>query len=105
MARLISVADCEIVFTSNLAGAFSSFSPLPVGKSGDQLTQEGFGQPTITHRQNRSQWSTDIESSSLEDPASFFFRLVFENIDNLEFIDNLLTNPNAETLGWKIPFS
>ena len=74
----ISVADCEIVFTSNLAGAFSSFSPLPVGKSGDQLTQEGFGQPTITHRQNRSQWSTDIESSSLEDPASFFFRLVFE---------------------------
>ena len=74
----ISVADCEIVFTSNLAGAFSSFSPLPVGKSGDQLTQDGFGQPTITHRQNRSQWSTDIESSSLEDPASFFFRLVFE---------------------------
>ena len=74
----ISIADCEIVFTSNLAGAFSSFSPLPVGKSGDQLTQEGFGQPTITHRQNRSQWSTDIESSSLEDPASFFFRLVFE---------------------------
>ncbi len=74
----ISVADCEIVFTSNLAGAFSSFAPLPVGKSGDQLTQDGFGQPTITHRQNRSQWSTDIESSSLEDPASFFFRLVFE---------------------------
>ncbi len=74
----ISVADCEMVFTSNLAGAFSSFAPLPVGKSSDQLTQDGFGQPTITHRQNRSQWSRNIEAGSLEDPASFFYRLVFE---------------------------
>jgi len=74
----ISVADCEMVFTCNLAGAFSSFSPLPVGKSSDQLTQDGFGQPTITHRQNRSQWSRNVEVGSLEDPASFFYRLVFE---------------------------
>lgn len=74
----ISVADCEMVFTSNLAGAFSSFAPLPVAKSSDQLTQDGFGQPTITHRQNRSQWSRNAESGSLEDPASFFYRLVFE---------------------------
>lgn len=34
-----------------------------------------------------------------------FFRLVFENIDNSQFIDYLLSNPNAETLGWKIPES
>ncbi len=74
----ISVADCEMVFTRHLAGAFSSFAPLPVGKSSDQLTQDGFGQPTITHRKNRSQWSTDIEVGTLEDPASFFYRLVFE---------------------------
>lgn len=31
-----------------------------------------------------------------------FFRLVFENIDNSLFVDYLLSNPNAETLGWKI---
>ena len=74
----ISVADCEMVFTTNLAGAFSSFAPLPVAKSSDQLTQDGFGQPTITHRQNRSQWSGKVEAGSLEDPASFFYRLVFE---------------------------
>lgn len=30
-----------------------------------------------------------------------FFRLVFENIDNLHFLDHLLSNPNTETLGWK----
>ena len=74
----ISVADCEMVFTTNLAGAFSSFAPLPVAKSSDQLTQDGFGQPTITHRQNRSQWSGKVEAGALEDPASFFYRLVFE---------------------------
>lgn len=74
----ISVADCEMVFTNDLAGAFRSFAPLPVAKSSDQLTQDGFGQPTITHRQNRSQWSGKVEASSLEDPASFFYRLVFE---------------------------
>lgn len=34
-----------------------------------------------------------------------FFRLVFENIDNLQFLDYLLSNPNTETLGWKIPAS
>jgi Nif-specific regulatory protein len=74
----ISVADCEMIFTSNLVGAFSQFAPLPVGKSSEQLTQDGFAQPTITHRQNRSQWSTGIEAGALEDPASFFYRLVFE---------------------------
>ncbi len=74
----ISVADCEMVFTNNLAGAFSSFAPQPVGKSSDQLTHDGLGLPTITHRQNRSQWSRAVEAGSLEDPASFFYRLVFE---------------------------
>lgn len=34
-----------------------------------------------------------------------FFRLVFENIDNSLFIDYLLSNPNDETLGWKITAS
>lgn len=31
-----------------------------------------------------------------------FFRLIFENIDNRLFVDYLLSNPNAETLGWQI---
>ena len=74
----IRVADCEMVFTSNLSGAFSSFAPLPIGQSTDQITHDGFGQPTITHRLNRSQWSATAEPGSLEDPASFFYRLVFE---------------------------
>lgn len=34
-----------------------------------------------------------------------FFRLVFENIDYSFFVDYLLSNPNAETLGWKITVS
>ncbi|MDP3119949.1 MAG: hypothetical protein Q8N01_06015 [Sulfuricurvum sp.] len=34
-----------------------------------------------------------------------FFRLVFENIDNLQFIDYLLNNSNTETLSWKIDAS
>lgn len=74
----ISVADCEMVFTGNLAGAFSSFAPIPVGKSSEQLTQDGLAQPTITHRQNRSQWSRNVDNGALEDTASFFYRLVFE---------------------------
>ena len=74
----IRVADCEMVFTSDLAGTFSSFAPLPIGQSTDQITHDGLGEPTIVHRQNRSQWSTAIDAASLEDPASFFYRLVFE---------------------------
>ena len=77
-SETIRVADCEMVFTTNLAGAFSSFAPLPIGQSTDQITHDGFGQPTITHRLNRSQWSAAVEPGSLEDPASFFYRLVFE---------------------------
>ncbi len=94
----IRIADCEMVFTHNLAGAFSSFAPLPLGQSTDQITHDGLGEPTIIHRQNRSQWSTGIDAASLEDPASFFYRLVFELVacDSAEAqaqvaLDRLLT--------------
>lgn len=34
-----------------------------------------------------------------------FFRLIFENIDNPLLVDYLLSNPNPETVGWKIAVS
>jgi transcriptional regulator with GAF, ATPase, and Fis domain len=63
---------------------------LPAGHSTEQLTLDGLEQPLITHRKSHSQWSSALPKLGVqeEDPASFFYRLVFE----------LVTCESAESL-------
>ncbi len=86
--EVITVAGCEMVFAENLANVSESLGK-PVGQSTDQITMDGQDNATITHRRNRSQWSSVYdaptmasdgpgESSAEEDPATFFYRLVFD---------------------------
>lgn len=96
----VTVAGCDMTFTCNLAGAFSNLLPLSAGSSTGQITQVGSEQPTITHRQHRSQWS-GVEAASLEDPASFFYRLVFELVacDSAETLAQTALDRLLERLG------
>ncbi len=74
----VNVADCEMLFVTRLSEAFSSFAPQPTGQSTDQLTLDGLEKPTITHRKTHSRWSSALPAVSQEEPATFFYRLVFE---------------------------
>jgi transcriptional regulator with GAF, ATPase, and Fis domain len=112
----ITVAGCEMVFAHDLATVFSTFGGKPGGKSTDQITLDGSETPTITHRKNRSQWSSvhdaptldsaALPSTSDEDPATFFYRLVFdlvscETAESLAqtALDRLLTRLNLSCGG------
>lgn len=74
----VTVADCEMLFVTQLSEAFAAFAPQATNQSTDQLTLDGLEKPTITHRKSQSQWSSAIPTLPEEDPAKFFYRLVFE---------------------------
>lgn len=100
----IRVGGCEMTFVSDLKTAFADLGPQPISQStGNQLTSD-LGQPMITHRQDHSQWSGQIDS--VEEPASFFYRLVFDlvNCESAEAaaqvaLDGLLTRIGLSTGG------
>ncbi len=97
----VTVADCDMLFVTRLSEAFSSVAPLPAGQSTDQITLDGLERPTITHRQTNSQWSSSVTAASQEDPATFFYRLVFELVkcESAEAVAQIALDRLLERLG------